>query len=153
MITPLWHLPATQGGWDHRRWPRWLWEPQSWPGERYLGAALPDTLICKSTGWHLREREDQIKSWVWSVYFNFRQNLKPPIEWRKYQNKRQDSWPRNSAMPTSKQFHSGHVGSTSWALVSTSTKLWVWARWFSGLFFTYKILIWSLIYSSHFLST
>lgn len=112
----------------------------SWPEQRYLGAALPDTLIRKSTGWHLRDRKDQMKSWVWSVCFNFRQNLKPPTEWGKYQNKRQDSWPRNSAMPTSKQFHSGHVGSASWALVSTSTKLWVWARWFSGLVFTYKIL-------------
>lgn len=79
----------------------------SWPEERYLGAALPDTLICKSTGWNLRERKDQMKSWVWSVCFHFRQNLKLPIEWGKYQNKRQDSWPRNSAMPTSKQFPSG----------------------------------------------
>ena len=118
-----------------------IWEPQSLPAEeRYLGAALPDTLICKSTGWLLRDRRDQMKSWVWSFCFNFRQNMKPPIEWGKYQNKRQDSWPRNSATPTSKQFHSGYVGSTSWALVSTSIKLWVWTRWFSGLFFTYKIM-------------
>lgn len=141
MVTPLWHLPATQGGRAHRRWPRRLWEPQSLPAEeRYLGAALPDTLICKSTGWLLRERKDQMKSWVWSVCFNFRQNLKPPREWGKYQNKRQACWPRNSAVPTSTQFHSGHVGSTSWALVSISIKLWVWARWFSGVFFTYKIM-------------